>query len=204
MNKIKLICVDLQKDFSAEGGKYYHPHKNVPFIKETLVPFLQDHNIKVAEIISDYRQPRPGDRSDSCNPGTIGYESELPEDIKLQPTWIKCMNNPIWTRGNIGVASSDPGLPYEDPAAFDTWLNAVVGKPEETDVVLLGLTIDRCVLCTAQELSMRGYKVYVLEEGVDVYSGIDTEKIEVLNSPILKNWGKVIPWDELKQRLSRP
>lgn len=201
MNKIQLICVDLQKDFSAEGGKCYNPHKNVPFIKETLVPFLREHNIKVSEIISDYRQPRPGDRGDNCNPGTIGYESELPEDVKLQPTWIKCMNNPIWTRDNIGIASNEPGLPYEDPVAFGKWLDIVAGKPEETDIVLLGLTIDRCVLCTTQELSMRGYKVYVLEEGVDVYSGINTEKIGVLNSPILKNWGKVVSWDELKQRL---
>lgn len=195
------MCVDLQKDFATKGGKHYNPHSNVIFIKETIVPFLRDNNIKIAEIISDYRQPRPGDLDDSCNPGTIGYESELPNDIKIQPVWVKCMNNPIWTRNNAGIAEKPPGLPYEDPKAFDEWLDRVVGSPDESDIILIGLTIDRCVLCTTQELSMRGYKVYVLEEGVDSYSGNDEEKQQILTGSILNNWGSVIKWKELEDRL---
>jgi len=198
---IRIISVDLQKDFSAEGGKHFKPHPNVPFIKETLVPFLRENNIKLAEIVSDYRQPRPGDRDASCKPGEIGYESEIPEDVKLKPTWIKCMNSPIWTRKNIGEQDKEPGLPYEDPVAFGEWLDKVVGKPNDVEVVLIGLTIDCCVLCTSQELSMRGYKVYILEEGVDPYSGNQDEKEQILRGPVLNNWAKPVTWEVLKGKL---
>ena len=46
MSKVKIISVDFQKEFSAEGGKHYRPHDNVNFIKNTLVPFLRKNNIK--------------------------------------------------------------------------------------------------------------------------------------------------------------
>lgn len=97
----KIISVDLQKEFSSPGGKHYRPHPNVKFVRETLIPFLREHDIRVVEIISDYRQPRPGDLDDSTKPGQWGYVSELPDDVKLKPVWIKCMNSPIWTRKNI-------------------------------------------------------------------------------------------------------
>jgi len=61
MPGIKIISVDLQKEFSAKSGKHYRSHSNVDFIKNILVPFLRENNIKIAEIVSDYRQPRPGD-----------------------------------------------------------------------------------------------------------------------------------------------
>ena len=189
----------MQKDFSAKGGKHYRNHPNVAFIKESLVPYCEKNGLKIAEIISDYRQPRLGDKDDSCNPGTIGYESEIPEKIKLHPIWVKCMNSPIWTRTGIGNPNSKPGLPYEDTKAFSEWIYNIIGVPEETDVVLIGLTIDCCVLCTAQELSMRGYNVFILNEGVDPYSGNQDEKQQILNSSILKNWTTIIDWKNLKK-----
>ncbi len=198
---IRILSVDLQKDFSAPGGKHFHPHPNVKFIKAELLPFLRENGIKIAEIISDYRQPRPGDRDASCLPGTTGYESEIPADLKLQPVWVKCMNSPIWTRDGVGDASKQAGLPYEDTKEFGSWLDKIVGKAGEVDIVLIGLTIDCCVLCTAQELSMRGYKVFVLREGVDPYSGDQTQKQQILDGPILNNWAKTIGWEQLKQRL---
>ncbi len=199
MSTIKIISVDLQKEFSAEGGKHYRPHPNVAFIKQTLVPYLRERNIKVAEIISDYRQPRPGDLDDSTRPGEEGYTSELPADVKLENIWIKCMNSPIWTRDNIGDSTKEPGLPYQDPQAFTNWLNSTIGTPQEVDeVVLIGLTIDCCVFCTAQELTFRAYNVKVLKEGVDVYSGKPEEKEMILNNYPLHNWAKVITWSELQ------
>jgi nicotinamidase-related amidase len=200
--KIKIISVDLQKEFSAEGGKHYRPHSNVDFIKKTLIPFLRKNKIKIAEIISDYRQPRPGDLDDSTRPGEEGYISEIPEDIKLKNGWIKCMNSPIWTRKNIGNPNKKPGLPYQDPESFTKWLNSTIGKPEKVDaVVLIGLTIDCCVFCIAQELTWRAYKVQILKEAVDVYSGNPQEKELILNNRPLLNWAKVISWNELKKKL---
>lgn len=202
MQPIKILCVDFQKEFSAPGGKHYRPHANVPFIKNILVPFLRQKNIKIAEIISDYRQPRPGDRDDSTRPGEEGYISEIPEDVKLKNVWIKCMNSPIWTRKHIGDATKKPGLPYQDPKAFTQWLNSTIGKPQVIEkIILIGLTIDCCIFCTAQELKFRGYPVHILREAVDTYSGNPQEKNMILSNPPLLNWAKVISWDALKKVL---
>lgn len=202
MPNIKIISIDLQKEFCAKGGKHYKPHPNVNFIKKTLVPFLRKNSIKIAEIVSDYRPPRHGDRDDSTRPGEEGYISEIPDDVKLKNVWIKCMNSPIWTRKNIGNPNKKPGLPYQDPNAFTKWLDSTIGKPKEVDeIVLIGLTIDCCVLCTAQELTWRGYNVKVLQEAVDVYSGNQEKTKMILNNPPLKFWAKVISWNELKKKL---
>jgi nicotinamidase-related amidase len=202
MPNIKIVSVDFQKEFSAPGGKHYRPRPNVDFIKNVLVPCLRNHDIKIAEIVSDYRQPRPGGRDNSTRPGEEGYVSEIPEDIKLKNIWIKCMNSPIWTRENIGNPNKEPGLPYQDPRAFTTWLNSTIGSPQKVnEVVLIGLTIDCCVLCTAQELDFRGYNVKILKEGVDVYTGNPQETEMILNNYPLKNWAKIITWDELQKSL---
>jgi len=200
--KIKIISVDFQKEFSAKNGKHYRPHSNVDFIKNILVPFLRENNFKIAEIISDYRQPRPGDLDDSTRPGEEGYISEIPEDVKLKNIWIKCMNSPIWIRENIGNPNKKPGLPYQNPKAFTDWLNYTIGKPKKVDeVVLIGLTIDCCVFCTAQELKFRGYNVKILTEAVDTYSGDPQEKKMILSNLPLLNWANSISWDTLKKIL---
>lgn len=198
MNKI--VSVDLQKDFSDKAGKHYKPRPAVEFIKNTIVPYLFQKNIKIAEIISDYRQPRPGDRDDSCNPGTWGYESEIPDNLKDKPVWVKCMNSPIWVRDGIGDASKKPGTPYQDPAKFGQWLEATVGKPEDTELALIGLTVDCCVLCTAQELSFRGYGVKIIKEAVDTYSGSQEEKEAICKSPA-GNWAETVSWEDYKLNL---
>jgi nicotinamidase-related amidase len=51
-------------------------------------------------------------------------------------------------------------------------------------VVLIGLTLDCCVLCTAQEFLFRGYDVRVLKEGVDTYGGTAEEKEILLGSVV--------------------
>jgi len=199
---IKIVSIDFQKDFSAEGGVCYKPRPSVSFIKNTLAPFLNSKGIKIAEIISDYRQPRPGDRGNCCHPGEWGYESEIPKDIKDKKIWIKCMNSPIWVRKNGGVSSKKPGLPYQDPKRFEKWLNSVVGKPEKTKIVLIGLTLDCCVLCTAQELNFRGYDVRILAEATDPYSGDQKEKESLLKDSPIINWADTITFEELKKTIT--
>ncbi|MCD6383078.1 MAG: isochorismatase family protein, partial [Thermoplasmata archaeon] len=85
-----------------------------------------------------------------------------------------------------------PGPPYPDPGAFEGWLTAVLGG--EREVLLIGLTADRCVLATAQELTYRGYKVYVLEEGVDTSSGKEEEKRRVLHNVPFTHWAEAVSW----------
>lgn len=201
MKKITFLSIDLQKDFSAQGGICYKPRPSVEFIRSTLVPFLKEKKIRIAEIISDYRQPRPGDRGDCCHPGEWGYESEIPEDVKDPRVWIKCMNSPLWVRTNGGDKNKEPGLPYQNTEAFSNWLNDVIGSPQNTEIVLIGLTTDCCVLSTAQELNWRGYDVKILSEGTDTYSGDQKEKEHIFNNPPLTNWAEKISWEELRSKL---
>jgi nicotinamidase-related amidase len=194
-----IISVDFQKEFASPEGKWFNPGKSVDFIKETIVPFCREHDWKIFEIISDYRQPRPGDAGDGCYPGTSGYESEIPRDVKAGITWIKCMNSPIWVRENIGNGHLPPGLPYQAPERFTRWVQDTVGSPERLDfVALIGLTIDWCVFCAAQELRWRGYEVKIVEEGTDAVDGDEAYKKQILTRSPLLNWASVITWEELK------
>lgn len=200
MKKIKIISVDLQKDFSDLEGKHFKSRQCVEFIKNNFITFLREKNIKIFEIISDYRLPRPKSKRDSCQPGEWGYESIIPEDVKDEKIWIKCMNSPEWVRDGIGDKNMDPGLPYPDTQKYTDWLNETIGKPEEDKIiVLIGLTLDCCVLSTAQTLNFRDYNVYILSEATDVYSGDSKEKEYLLNHVPIKNWASVITFEELKK-----
>ena len=195
-----IISVDFQKDFTAAWGACYQPRPCVEFIQKIVIPHCRKQGIRLAEIISDYRQPRPGDPFAHCEPGTPGYESELPAAVKHPQVWVKCMHSPGWVRENGGVAAKSPGTPYSDPTGFTNWLAAVVGPPEHNNpLVLIGLTLDCCILCTAQELFFRGYRVEVLMEAVDTYSGRQGEKESFFITP-LANWGRPISWQEVRGR----
>jgi nicotinamidase-related amidase len=191
------IAIDLQNDFASEGGISHKPRPSVDFVKQTLIPYFEKNNLLTAEIVSDYRPPRPGDRGDLCYPGEWGFESIIPDSIKKKPIWIKCMNSPIWVRENLGVPNVKPGLPYQNGEAFQKWLNKMVGPINKgIGVVLFGLTVDCCVLSVAQELNWRGYKVYILQGATDTESGDQKEKEMVLSNPPLTNWAKSISWEE--------
>lgn len=196
--KMKVLSVDFQKDFSNSDGRCYRNRPCVAFLQEILFPYLRSKNISVAEIVSDYRLPRPGDENECCIPGSFGYESDVPSDIKSSETWIKCMNSPEWTRDNAGKQGSSPGLPRPDPQAFSSWLTQTLGPPGSS-VVLVGLTLDCCVLATAISLAHRAYKVSYLNEGVDCYSGSADEKKFLLNSAAA-NWGNVLTWHDFQGR----
>jgi nicotinamidase-related amidase len=193
------ISVDLQNDFASKGGKGYTYKPSIDFLKKEIFPCFQRKNIKVNEIISDYRQPRPGDRGDLCYPGTWGYESILPSKLR-KSLWIKCMNSPIWVRDNIGNPDKEPGLPYQDTKAFSEWLNKNIGKPKDVTPVVFGLTIDCCVLSTLQELNWRGYYPLVVEEAVDHRTGKREDKMKVLVSTI-ENWSDIVSWQDLKSKI---
>lgn len=198
--KYVFIAVDIQNEFASEGGKFYTPKPSIKFLRETLFPSLREKDIKVNEIISDYRQPRPGDRGDGCYPGQWGYQSIVPSDLR-KSLWVKCMNSPVWVRENIGDPDKKPGLPYPDPERFNKWLKENVGGPGNTIPILFGLTIDCCVLSTAQELDWRGYYPLVIREGVDHASGKIKDRDDVLRTPV-NNWAKVASWKNLKSKLS--
>ncbi len=196
---MKVVSVDLQQDFSREGSICYFPRPCVPFLINTFLPFVKEKKLKIAEIISDYRLPRPLGNFESCIPGTQGYESEIEDDLKYSEIWVKSMNSPVWIRANSGNSNKKPGAPYPDPKAFDGWLSRTIGTPTlEDEVILIGLTLDCCVLCTAKELSFRGYSVRYLVEGVDCYSGNQDEK-QMLFKSAAGNWGKAISWEEFKR-----
>jgi len=201
MKKYAFIAIDLQNDFGTEGGKFYSPKESKKFLKGIFFPFLSERNIKINEIISDYRQPRPGDRGDCCHPGEWGYQSIIPKEL-VKSEWIKCMNSPIWSRENIGLQDKAPGLPYQDITGFSKWLEANVGNPTEATPVLIGWTIDCCVLSTCQELSWRGYYPTILREGVDHSSGKIKDRNQILIDPV-PNWGNVIEWENLQSLLDK-
>ncbi len=199
MAKVEFICVDLQNDFSLPGGKCWQRRRSVEFIQKTLFPFFNKMGIMVSEIISDYRQPRPGDDRNCCRLGDWGYESLLPDTLRKGGPWIKCMNSPLWTRSGIGDQNREPGLPSQDTTAFDSWLKANIGAPEDINgVVIFGLTADCCVLALVQELRWRGYDISVLSDATDVRSGDLAEKQKFLSDPPFTFWGKSIDWERLK------
>lgn len=199
MKKYSFIAVDIQNDFASKGGRYYTYKPSIKFLRGTLFPYLRAKRIKINEIISDYRQPRPGHKSDSCRPGEWGHESLIPKNLR-ESLWIKCMNSPVWVRKNIGKPNLKPGLPYSDPKKFARWLDANVGDPKKVTPVLIGLTIDCCVLSVAQELSWRGYYPLVLKEAVDHVSGKIEDRDKILEMPV-PNWAKVVSWKTFKKKL---
>ncbi|MCF8056874.1 MAG: isochorismatase family protein [Desulfocapsa sp.] len=196
---MRIISVDFQKEFTAVWGACYKARPCVEFIRKNVVPHCREHGGRIAEVVSDYRQPRPGLVFAHCEPGTPGYESDIPEDVRYSQPWIKCMHSPLWVRENGGLAEKTPGNPYQDPSGFTDWLAAVVGPPKENDALLLiGLTLDCCVLCTAQELFFRGYQVKFLVEALDTYSGSQEEKHSLLTTPLV-NWGAPVYWQEIRK-----
>lgn len=80
------------------------------------------------------------------------------------------------------------------------WIKQNIGTPEDTEIILIGLTLDCCVLATAQEFDYRGFKVKILKEGTDTYSGTLEEKEMLCKTPIY-NWAGIINWNETKSLL---
>lgn len=196
--KYAFIAVDIQNEFATEGGKFYSFKPSTIFLKETFFPFLKEKKIKVNEIVSDYRQPRPGDFGDGCHPGTWGYESLMPSDLR-KSLWVKCMNSPVWIREYIGDKDKQPGIPYPDTEKFKKWIEENIGSPEEVTPVIFGLTIDCCVLSTTQEFRWRGFKPIIIKEAVDHATGKEEDKQIILEKSAMRWWSRALTWEEFKK-----
>jgi nicotinamidase-related amidase len=196
------LSVDLQNDFASEGGMYYVPGEAMGFIRDVLVPFMRERSLEALEIISDYRQPRKGDPRDCCRPGEWGFISNLPDDIRKGKRWVKAMNSPVWTRKGAGDPNVIPEEPYQDPDDFGRWLTDNLGAPEgQRNIIVFGLTLDRCVLSTVMELSWRGYRPVVLTEATDLSNGDPAGKNMFLRSIPFIHWGETMTFNDLKRTI---
>ena len=191
----ELISVDFQYDFAGEEGINFNKGSSVDFIKNTLIQFLKSGGLQVSEIISDYRLPRGKSKNESCVPGTKGFDSLIPQELRKGRPWIKCMHNPIWTRKNIGVENAKLGDVYQGPNAFDLWISQQI---EHKKIVLFGLTADCCILQTASEFYFRGYDVYVIYEATDPMNERLNHKDEIMYHSTLSIYAKTIHFDEFK------
>jgi nicotinamidase-related amidase len=197
---IKIVSIDFQNDFTAINGKCFELRPSVKFIKNIFIPYLFKKDIKIAEIISDYRGLKLSNNDYCCVPGSWGYKSEIPEEVRRGSVWIKCMNSPVWIKKNIGNSAKQSGAPYSNHKKFNEWVKKTIGMPKDVIIVLIGLTLDCCVLCAAQEFNFLGYDVKILEEGTDVYSGVKSDK-EFLFKSTINNWASPITWEKLKEIL---
>ena len=190
-----LLSVDFQGDFAREEGVNFNKGHSINFVEKTLFPFLRKQNIKVAEIVSDYRLPRGKSKNESCVPGTKGFESLIPQDLKKGSPWIKCMHNPTWIREGIGIANAIPGNLYQDPDSFNQWILKNITRRK---VVLFGLTADCCILQTASELYFRGYEVFVIYEATDPMNERLAFKDEIMYHSTLSIYAKTIRFNEFE------
>ena len=202
--RIHFLSVDLQYDFTQPGGKHYNPKRScLKFIRGTLIPYFEKHvpaeqptEQSLNEIISDYRLPRPGDEYHSCDPGEPGYTSEFASHL-LEHQWVKCMNSPIFTREGIGRPHAKPGLPYPDGAGFAKWIKQIEPDPACPHMfVIFGLTLECCVLCTAQMLRMLGYNPRILLQATDTYDG-NAESKRLTQRLVVDNWAKAVTWNQV-------
>lgn len=205
--KFSIISVDYQNDFCTKNGKYYLDRPCHAFIETQLVPFLKNNNIKIAEILCDFRSPRPQEKEECCIPGEWGYLSAIDDSIKLQEIWNKSTHSPDWVRENGGVANKKPGVPYQDPKGFTEWLERTIGSPEKAgEIILFGLTLECCVLNTAIQLHNRNYQVKILKEGTDIFdlsvcNGYFANNInykDFLFATSHREYSNPIEWEELK------
>lgn len=193
MKDIAYLLVDFQKEFTRPEGKGYVDRPCHNWLRNDFFPLFDkdyegktDFNYNLYEIISDYRQPRPGDSGDMCYPGTTGYESDLPEKYRSGEQWVKAMNGPTWIRDNIGT-TDPPGEPYQDPDKFECWVRNNIGEREDIHIKIVGLTLGCCVLCVTQQLCFMGYDISIVKEGVDCWNGNQVHKKFILEN-LIDNW----------------
>lgn len=163
-----IIAVDLQNDFTAEGGAHYGPRACVPFIKDQLLPFARERGYAVAEIISDYRATDPGDGQQVCVPGGWGRASLIPAEVK-HPCGSKPRRRQRGRQRGPGKQRSvrENRTLLQQPLVRG--LPKRLGPPSpDHELVLLGLVLEVGVLSTLQELHHRGYRVRVLFGSIPV------------------------------------
>jgi hypothetical protein len=202
MQKTIMVAVDIQDEITQPSGKMYNPaRKSWKFLREVLFPFCLAHNTLIRDLVSDYRLPRTGDEFHACDPASKGFRSSIHPSILHPRKWVKSMNLCVWTRLNAGMEEMDtsPFEPHPDVIGFERWAHRVLGKPGENTIVLIGYTLECCVLATAMWLSHMGYVVRILEEGVDTNSGTLESKAAIFQYVLGENgWAEPISWEELQ------
>jgi nicotinamidase-related amidase len=118
--------------------------------------------------------------------------------VKHNWIWVKAETSPSWIREGGGKPAAVPGEPYPAPHDFSEWLATTVGPPTQAqEIVLIGLMLEICVLCTLQELRYRGYQARVLFKGVDTYAGAEKQK-RLLFETLFPFWGQPIYGQAIK------
>lgn len=117
------------------------------------------------------------------------------------------MHSPEWIRKNGGQPNTITDKPYPDPEAFNAWLLSMIGTPENAGIVILiSRTLEVCILSTAQQLSFRGYDVYVLKEASNIYDLADVSSLirynidykDILFNTSHREFVKLINWGKFK------
>jgi len=190
---MKFVAIDLQNDFISKGGIWYQNYPCVDFIKNDLIPYFSKTNHELSQIISDYELPRMNGSCSYCIPNTWGYNSIVPKQIIKGETWIKATRSPNWVRNKNGLH------PIIRPDLFTKWLVDNIGDPNSKEpVILMGVSLDCCVLCVAQEMYFRGYNINFLYEGVDFSFQKSIIKDNFIHE-FVSVWGKVVYWQEIKE-----
>lgn len=187
------LCVDFQYDFANVKGQKFTKGESVEFIINELFPFFVKYDIKVSEILSDYRLPRGKSENELCVPGDIGFISLLPDNLRRGKPWIKCMHNPLWVRENIGVPNAKLGPIYQNPEAFNQWIKEHL---QTKNVILFGETAECCLLQVASELYFRGFNVYYIYEATDPMAERLLDKDKILFNSTVSIYVKTVKYSE--------
>ena len=203
---VVIVAVDIQDEVTQPSGKMYNPaRESWKFLREIFFPYCLSLGILIRDLVSDYRLPRSGDEFHACDPSSKGFRSSIHPAILHPRKWVKSKNLCVWTRvdaGRIEEVDTDPYEPHADVVGFERWAHRVLGKPGENVVVLIGYTLECCVLATAMWLSHMGYSVKILEEGVDTNSGTPESKKAVFDFVLGENgWAEPIQWKDLQNLL---
>lgn len=153
--KSALIIADMIVDFVDPGGKLY-----VPGI-ESIVPYLRS-------LLADARS--------NGVPVIYVNDSHAPDDEEFQQWGEHAVAG---TKGSEVIPELEPGL--EDHVLekrrysgfFETGLDGILNRLGIEHVVVTGTVTNICVLVTAIEALMRGYKVTVPRAGVKALSEAD-------------------------------
>lgn len=88
---------------------------------------------------------------------------------------------------------------------FDTGLEELLKSKGIENIIITGMKTNHCCDTTTREASARGYKTYVMSDGVRTFdiTGIDgnvipRETIQYVTLAILQGFAKVVPFEDFK------
>jgi len=201
--KYALVSVDFQNSYLLKGQEFYSSRPGLlSGITRHLYPLLRKYDIRVFQIMSDYRAPSK-EHKIGCQPGTIGFMSGLDNKYCEGETFYKANISPLWQRKNIGLADCPTEEPYLDPKVFTKWVNDNFDAPSDTKIILMGIGIESSMFATAKEFSQLGYDVYFLFEACDtIRHNKAYKRLLFENSPLLEYVG-LITYKKLAKDLKK-